>query len=230
MSTATGAWAAERLLDLVVLMILLGASVLLLDGVSDQVRNVGLLWLAVFVSVYVSATLFSGRGRDWLVEQIESRAKAKGQRRWHRVLSNLATGMACLNRPATNAGGLTLTLAIWMCLGAGYWAYLSSYFPTLPYPVAVYTLILINLSGLLNLSPGNVGIHQMTGIIALQVADIPASDALVALVGLQAVNLVFIAVYAVVCRALLFRMEAGIARREGGLPDTRRAGNETPRP
>jgi uncharacterized protein (TIRG00374 family) len=100
-------------------------------------------------------------------------------------------GISHIRDVKTNFVLLLITTFIWSAVALGFYFYLSSFFSNIHWTVAVAVMIVVNLSNLISLVPGNLGMFELTAVATLVIFSIPPSDALVATIGYHSLTLLF---------------------------------------
>ncbi len=210
-SLATGVLFAERLLDFLILMILLEIITVLSVNFTSSIATFSLSCLAVTTLVYAALSLFSIPIKQRLNKRLMSNIASQDKERFsYKIKSKILLffqGVATLGAWRNNLQAVVLTLIIWGALSCGFYFYLQSFFPGIEYTASLSVLILVNLSSLLGITPGNIGVYEMAGIIALKPFGISAGDAFVAVVGLHAIVTLVTLIYGLFCKMKLNTLE-----------------------
>ena len=87
--------------------------------------------------------------------------------RFQKFLRKFLAGISILREPAIIRGVLLTSLGSWGCLWLGIWSLLQNVQPSNPWLSALAVLLLINVAGILPLTPSSVGPFQWACIFAL---------------------------------------------------------------
>lgn len=206
-SSALGTLMAERVSDLIALLIYLGIVVLLYPGFSPIISRLGVSWVVGVFILYLILSYLSLPLEKYFVNKVNGLELTNNGSNWRKKLYEkiylFFQGFSCLSKIKTNMQVFTLTLLIWGILALGFYSYLKCFFVDLNYSSAVTVLVLVNIAGLIGLSPANIGLYEMAGIVALKGFGIDPSDALVPITGLHFSMLFLTIIYGLCCRTIL---------------------------
>jgi glycosyltransferase 2 family protein len=185
-----GTAVAERIADLLVLLLLLFATLPFLPEVT-WLRAAGALAL-LLVALLAATTLvlrrFGHRPLRFLLRPL-ARLPAVGREQTDRVASNLVAGLHALERPERAGPAVALTIVSWLLIGLSYWFTLLAFAPDLGFDAAVLVLVTTSLALVIPSLPASVGVFEAAAIVALRPYGVDDSRALS---------------YAVVLHALIF--------------------------
>lgn len=212
---AAGAFLAEKLSDVIALLLLLGLGVTVAGVAPEPVAGLPRGLVVLLVVSYLLLMLFGGRIRRWLVGGT--------------VVGRLG---GLLDRflyafPTMGAGGTFwilhgLTLAVWGLLMVGFWGYLTACYPGIHWSAAPMCLALVNLSALVGGPPGNLGVYEAMFAVVLKVYGIGSEQAIVAAVVLHAVALAVTALIGAGCGWLMWHDKNGHFLKRGLNPPQER--------
>ena len=118
-------------------------------------------------------------------------------------VQHFSNGISALRHVRVLFPTLGLTVLIWLMLGYGFYIYLKAFFPYIPASAAAVVLLCVNLSGIVWVAPGNLGIYEMAAVLALRSFELPLSEAIVAAAGLHFVVFCSALVSGLVCRGVM---------------------------
>ncbi|MCG8608333.1 flippase-like domain-containing protein [bacterium] len=119
------------------------------------------------------------------VEQIAHRTSRLKQC-FHRFM----TGIAILKKPAILRGVVLTSVGSWCCLWLGIWCLVQNLQPSSHTMAALAVLLLINIAGLLPITPSSVGPFQWACILALSHFGVAQTEAVAFSLILQAVRII----------------------------------------
>jgi uncharacterized protein (TIRG00374 family) len=185
-----GTAVAERIADLLVLLLLLFVTLPFLPEVT-WVRAAGVLAIAVVALVAATTVVlrrFRHRPLRFLLRPL-ARLPAVGREQTDRVASNLVAGLHALERPERASPAVGLTILSWLLIGLSYWFTLLAFEPDLGYDAGILVLVTTSLSMVIPSLPASVGVFEAAVLIALRPYGIDDSRALSYAVVLHALNL-----------------------------------------
>lgn len=197
----------ERTQDLLILLAMLVAVAGFHHSVPANIQAASLFWMAAVIQGYALALIVGRLQQKSPHNQgVEDQGEHPGAKRaWRQRVRNTVHDVLCyLGDTRTNLKALFLGAASWGTLILAYHMALHAFFPDLSLLPAMFMLAMVNLSGLLNLSPGSIGVYQAATVLALGSFGIPGGEALVAGVVMQATLLLTLVVVGLSSR-LLFR-------------------------
>lgn len=195
--SGVGILVVERLADLTVLMGMLLYVVTVQVGLTvPWMRAMGPLEAFLLIGLYFFITVFSPHLRTWL-------QKINFDHALLRMANHTLEGLSQCAHPWISLKVIALTVAIWGVLALGYYAVLSSMFPDIHWSAAVLVLCAVNLTGIIWISPGNIGIYEAAAVLALSAYNIAPDMALIAAIGLHAVVLVSTVVVGAAAKGML---------------------------
>jgi uncharacterized protein (TIRG00374 family) len=206
-STAIGTLVVERMADLFVLLLYLCLLIGWTQKIPASISKMGLLFLLGTLLVYLVVSFFSGHLEKWIHNRyLDNNSNPDGEGLFIKIISktqNFLKGISCLGQLKTNLMVLVFTMASWAAMAFGVYHYLKSFFPGIHWSSAVAILTIVNLAGLIRITPGNVGVYEMAAIMALKPFGISSVDALVTAVGLHFTVLLVFLIYGLGCRIKL---------------------------
>ena len=177
---AVGVLVVERLADMTLLVVLLALAISANAALAiNWPYTPGLLVIILLTSGYFLVSLLA-RPIQGVVD------RRLGDSSLFQAISRFLSGLARVSDFSTCAITLSLTAVIWGLLALGYHLVLTSLFPDLHWSAALLVLAAVNLTGLLWISPGNIGLYEAAAVLVLTAYGIPSDIALVAAIGLHA--------------------------------------------
>lgn len=177
--TVLATMALERIMDVATILLL----ALVVSGkmaIPEPIRlaAVSFAWAAaVAVLLFISLLL--------LPETLKSRLLAMGERMPERPLAfvrglvrQFKAGMGSLLDAALLARCLVLSALAWAVFSVATLFFLYAFSLDLPWPAAVFVVIVVNLGSAIPSSPGFIGVYHYLVILALGVWGVPKSEAL----------------------------------------------------
>jgi uncharacterized protein (TIRG00374 family) len=185
-----GTAVAERIADLLVLLLLLFATLPFLPEVT-WLRGAGALALAL-VALLAATTIvlrrFGHRPFRFLLRPL-ARLPAIGRERTDRAASSLVEGLHALERPERAGPAVGLTIVSWLLIGVSYWFVLLAFEPDLGFDAAILVLVATSLSLVIPSLPASIGVFEAAAIVALRPYGVDDSRALSFAVVLHSLNL-----------------------------------------
>lgn len=185
---ATGVIVLERLTDLIVLLTALVVGCLLVPDVRALVPSFLLAFFASIVIVGGACIIYFPRSSSDVLGRL-----GHGNRLVE-VISEMLVSFEVAKQSKPMLGLFVITVSIWTVLAVGYWAIFSSVFPTVHWTIPVLALTLVNLSSVLWISPGNIGMFEAMIVAVLVIGNFDQTQALALAVSLHTVILGLIAV------------------------------------
>lgn len=209
-----GTIAAERIYDVLALLVLLAAAVPWLPDVS-WLRAVALAGgILALVSAALSAALFVWGERAVAVVLWPLRfLRSFPEERRAAAAENLLLGVAALHRPRAAAVAAGVTLASFLAYWASYWFLLQGFDLGVGGAAALLVVVATGFSLAVPSGPSAVGVWEAAVIVALLPFDVAAEAALSYGLVLHAVNVVPYLAAGLVALAL---MRGSIVARDGG--------------
>lgn len=189
---ATGALIVERINDVLVLFFFISLVGIFASSAPEWIRMAGFSYLSVIIILYLIVMILS----DPLSKRIRKfntiNSDQKNRARWllHKI-ATLMEGISCLRDFKTNFILILISICIWTAVALGFYFYLDSFFPSMHWTVALAVMGAVNLSSLVSLVPGNLGMFELTSVAMLVIFSIPAPDAIVATIGYHSIMLLF---------------------------------------
>lgn len=173
-----GTVALERVLDVFCLLLLLFAALPWLPEIN-WLRPAAVLAFALAAVLIALAIVgerpFHALARRW--ERLEHL--------WH----NAARGLVGLRRPRIAAAGFLLTSLSWILVAFSFWLAMLAFDLDLPPVAGLLVLAAVGLSLILPAAPAALGVFEAAVVLALEVYDVPRSEALSYAFVLHALNL-----------------------------------------
>lgn len=98
--------------------------------------------------------------------------------KWHERARDLLGGLASIDRPATIAIVLALSVLMWGTISASYWFGVQAVWPHMTIPAAAFVASALALSFVVPLAPGGFGVYHGVAVVALSLFGVPAEPAL----------------------------------------------------
>lgn len=169
---------AEKLIDLVVMLLLLAGSLAFTavpGGVAGSGAALGALAvLAVVAGVLVYLAGRRGDIRARLTGWLPARAAGFADRQ----LAQASAGVAVLRRPATAVRVLGLTALFWTITFTTLHIYLALLQISVPWYAPLFVIMVVNLGKALPSTPGAIGVAHAMYVVALAAFGVPREEAL----------------------------------------------------
>jgi uncharacterized protein (TIRG00374 family) len=185
-----GTAVAERIADILVLLLLLFVTLPFLPEVTWLYAAATLSVILVALVVVVSVVLrrFGHRPLRFLLRPL-TRLRPIEHEHTERVASKLVAGLHALERPERAAPAVALTVVSWLLIGLSYWFTLLAFEPDLGFDAAILVLVTTSLSMVIPSLPASVGVFEAAVLVALRPYGVDESLALSYAVVLHALNL-----------------------------------------
>jgi uncharacterized protein (TIRG00374 family) len=178
---------AERVYDVLVLLVLLFVAVPFLPSVSwlGKAAIVAGILAAGLAATVVVLLRFRERPVAWALRRVVGEERARGQ------AESLVRGLSSFRHPATALRAFVLTTASWLLFAlSSYLLLLGFDFPGAGFGAGLLTTIATALALVIPAAPGGVGQFETAAIVALSAFGVERSQALSFGIVLHAVNLV----------------------------------------
>jgi len=119
-----------------------------------------------------------------------------------KIIRRLVEGLAILTNPSTSITIAVLTVVAWLIVAGAFAGYLSS-LHDLPWIVGAAIVVITNLSSIVTMSPGNIGIYEAVGSTVLVLYGLPFDQALVSITGLHIAAMIGHVLFGAICRIYL---------------------------
>ena len=191
-SEVSGAYMAERLTDfgMLVSVFLLGVLV------TDFGGGLELSWLFPAASAFIGLL---GVLLLFLTTPATLAGKLVASKKVQDAIEAFRKGAVGWNKRGVRSTAFGLTVLIWALHVLATTGFLLLASPALPITIGLLFLTVTNLSGLLQLTPGNLGPFEIAGALVLTQAGLPASEALAVTVSLHIFSLAILFAYGLVC-------------------------------
>ena len=156
----------ERLMDTVMLLVLAVWLSFLMEysaAVKKGLWVLAAISIAVIIGVVVLALNMQllQKIRHW----VERKLRLKILDAIFGMVEKLAAGLCAVRQKKVLFWALLLSLFSWLLLGFCYITYQASFQITIPWYAAFFVIVLINLSGIIPSSPGNIGVYEYMVIL-----------------------------------------------------------------
>jgi len=173
---------AERVLDIIVLLIILGTLGIASAGLEPHYRSAGALFMAA-AGASMIVLWFYGAHTDIFLRMVACCTRMLPPRWQAHLLGQLeagAPGVQALSRPGRYIRLTALSIAQWSCMCACVWISLAAIGQLLS-PVAALAVLATTIVAMtLPSSPGYVGALQLAYVLALRPFGVPQADAIAA--------------------------------------------------
>jgi uncharacterized protein (TIRG00374 family) len=185
-----GTAVAERIADLLVLLLLLFVTLPFLPEVTwlQGAALLALALVAVLAATTVALRRFGHRPLGFILRPL-ARLPALGREQTDRVASKIVAGLHALERPESAGPAVGLTIASWLLIALSYWFTMLAFEPDLGFAAGILVLVATSLSMVIPSLPASVGVFEAAVIIALRPYGVEESRALSYAVVLHALNL-----------------------------------------
>jgi uncharacterized membrane protein YbhN (UPF0104 family) len=189
----------ERVLDLLALGLLLLAILLALPMLQGLVGPTAAVVLMFGAAIAVAACAVLARRAGTLARRL-------GDGRLAQITAAAVSGFGATLAPRRAAVVILLTALIWL-LGAAAFATFLHGTLDVSWLVGVGVLVLVNLSGVMSVTPGHMGVFEAVAVAALVAAGVAPEAALVTAVGLHVAVLAGVVVAGLLSRLALLLQE-----------------------
>jgi uncharacterized protein (TIRG00374 family) len=196
MALGVGAIFAERLQDLLMLIIMMLFSLRLLPGMSDWLNDLTGILVAVTIALYFGLILFP---LEKFKKLIKADCRSSLQLFCSKTVANFIEGIAFLKFPTLHIKVILLSVFIWFLHVTGFSLFFYLLDNTLPFYTGMLVLVFVNISGLLHLTPGNLGVYEMVGSVTLEMVGMNSSETVAIMCALHAMVLLLLLVYGFLC-------------------------------
>ena len=193
-----GAIFAERLQDLLMLIIMMLFSLRLLPGMSDWLNDLTGILVAVTIALYFVLIVFPLEKIKKLIKADED-CRSSLQLFCSKTVASFIEGVAFLKLPTLHIKVILLSVFIWALHVTGFSLFFYLLDDTLPFYTGMLVLVFVNISGLLHLTPGNLGVYEMVGSVTLEMVGMNSSETVAIMCALHATVLLLLVVYGFLC-------------------------------
>lgn len=187
----------EKLADAFILAFVLALSA---PYLFDQAGLASLVAGLSVIAIYFSIT-FLGLGALNLVSGWKPRSQYLLAA--VRLVKNLLSNCLILNDIRTNISLIAFSLSIWAAVTLAFHIFITAQFPTIPLYASAMIVALVNFTGLLNLSPANIGPFELSVVVILVSFGVGVEDASVFAIMLHFLVMLATLSYGTICRILL---------------------------
>ncbi len=179
-----GVQALERINDLIVVLICAALILSLLPQLEGWMQATGKVFLFSGLIAYALLVVLIKPIHKWLKKLSEGKDSGLLL-----SISHLSRGLSIIGERKEFFIQAVLTILIWSLLAAGYYIFLKSFFPEITWVAGPAIMVVITLSGLLPITPGNLGIYEAAAVFLLVQLGQSNENALVAAVTLHSAEL-----------------------------------------
>lgn len=186
---ALGTAVAERIYDVMALLLLLFAAAPFLPAVT-WLRRAGVLALVLLVVIVITIVVierYRERPVRFLLRPF-ARLPGSSVDRSNAAAANLVHGLGALHRPRAATPVFLVTLVSWVVAAGSYWFTLVAFDLGLGLRAGLLIVIATNLALVIPSLPAAVGVFEAATILSLAAYGISRSEALSVAVALHAVN------------------------------------------
>lgn len=195
-SKAMGVTLSERLQDLVILLTICSSAIIFRPASIDMNTHLIYFWMIVLCVLYFSVSFGGLKFCNYLTTLLFFN---KLPTRVRQQVINFIEGFSILSVIKIHITTLLISTSLWLLLLFGFHIFLTSMLPSLPLSASALVLTLVNISGLIGVTPGNVGVYEAAGILALKAYDINEKLALISISGLHAIVIITTLTYGFFC-------------------------------
>jgi uncharacterized protein (TIRG00374 family) len=188
---ALGTAVAERIMDVLVLLVLLLVALPFLPEIT-WLKTAGAFALGLVVFVGLTTLVLRRFGHRPIRYVLRPLARIPAVREEHtdRAASNIVAGLHVLERPERAGAAFLLTFATWFLISVSFWFTLLAFEPGLGLDAGVLVLVTTALSLVIPSLPAGVGVFEAAVLVALRPYGVENSEALSYAVVLHALNFV----------------------------------------
>jgi len=216
LSYGAGALILERLQDLVCMVLLLLAGFALMPGLSNWIGISTLLLAAMVIVMYVVLSSCALRIPRSLPKRCRSFWNETPRVKWR--MARFWVGLGVLRTKRLYLSVTALGIAVWLLHALSFSLFFFAWDPNLPFFTGTMVLVIVNLGGVLHLTPGNIGPYEFIGSLVLERLGMNSGEAMVAMVLLHASTLFVVAGYGMLCWLVLYRRGGVRNRMDHGIP------------
>jgi uncharacterized protein (TIRG00374 family) len=171
---------AERILDGLMVVLILGGSVTWFAGHGthfEQTAVKPLLYTGVCLFALAILGLIVLASMSGWITRLSERLLPP---RLHTAVANILTALAFFRAPKRALGVVILSALVWLVEGSVFVLVISSLGVKAPWMAGYFMLAIVNLGILLPSAPGYVGVFQACGILAFEALGLPREQGLAA--------------------------------------------------
>lgn len=190
MGFGLGTLAIERILDLAAIILIAGVVVAMLANAPDWMRGwVDFYFVAVLLGCAALAVLAVPMA-SWL-----RNLASKNRSGLTVFIANIATGLEIVRTPGRLGAVIGLTGMVWVIFVVSCHVYLARFFPGFSWPESAALAVVVTLSAIVPLTPGNLGAFEASAVILLSALGYDEARALVAAATLHGILLLSVTVF-----------------------------------
>jgi uncharacterized protein (TIRG00374 family) len=189
---AVGTIVAERLFDVLALLVILFAAYPWLPPIS-WLRAAAIFGVVAVISV--AALVFvlvrwDDRAIHWLLSPLRRIRRDGFAERVELAAINATRGLVAIRSPRIAVRSLALTIASWVVLSLSYWILMQGFSLDEPFAAGLLVTVTINMGLVLPSSPAALGVFEAATVLALKAFDVAQAQALSYALVLHLLNLV----------------------------------------
>ncbi len=187
-----GTVVAERLFDVLALLIILFAAYPWLPAISwlRAAAIFGAVVVVVLAGIVLALVRYDERAIHWLLSPLRRIRREGFAERVELAAINATRGLVAIRDPRIAARSLALTILSWVVLSFSYWILMQGFSLHVAFVAGLLVTITINMGLVLPSSPAAIGVFEAATVIALTAFDVPNSEALSYALVLHLLNLV----------------------------------------
>jgi hypothetical protein len=189
----------EKLSDAFVLSAFLIFGVMMVSDVSQT--------MAAFIGVLIIATylVVSIYGKEWhnFIQLVSSKVKNEFLRRVMGFVAQILLSATILKHVKYNIFLILITMVIWLTVAFGFHLFLIGQYYFMPFYASALIVAMVNLTGVLNLSPGNIGPFELCIVMVLAFYGVSEVEATVFAIALHMLVLATTIIYGIICRGFI---------------------------
>ncbi len=169
----------ERVFDGLVMLTFIIVALRFVDVSSPEIQamvNVASVVFLVAVAVFFALAFRP----DWMraaLRLVERLLPARLAKLVDQIGEGILSGLESLRSPKDLAGAVFASFASWLVHAVVYWLVAAAFGLRLGYPVMLLAVGMVNLAGLIPASPGQIGIFEYFGGLALIAVGVPREQA-----------------------------------------------------
>jgi glycosyltransferase 2 family protein len=204
-----GVTVAERLYDLVALLVLIPIAVPFFPDAPWLEHVAVVAAIAVIVGVVLAVAVVVAPART---EAALRRLSGRTFERLGEAVANMAVGLRGSTSGLRVASMLGISVAIWLVTAISFWCCLIAFQLDLGLDAGLFVLVAVSLAVMIPILPAALGVFEGAVVLALSAYDVDKSTALSCAVALHAVNVLpFVVVGAAVLHGHVRSVARGIA-------------------
>ena len=189
----------EKLSDAFILSIFLIIGFVLVSNI-----NLGFSILVGFtcITAYIAVSLY-GRQAHQTLEGLMSTVKSTSIQKALYFLGKIALIMTMLKSKRFNLSLLMFTVFIWFCVVCSFHLFITAQYSHVPFYASTLIVAMVNLTGVLNLTPANIGPFELSVVLVLMFYGVDELEASIFAVTLHFLVMGATISYGIICKGLI---------------------------